>query len=46
MTTVLLTVVVFMLAVLGLGLGVALGRRSIKGSCGGCADCVCRDERS
>lgn len=46
MTTVLLAVLVFMFAVLGLGLGLVLGRGSIKGSCGGCADCICKDERS
>jgi hypothetical protein len=40
MTTILLAVPLFMLAVLGLALGVVLGRRSIKGSCGGCANCI------
>jgi hypothetical protein len=46
MTTVLLAVLVFILAVLGLALGVVLGRRSIKGSCGGCVDCICKDKRT
>lgn len=37
MTTLVLTVVVFMLAGLGLGLGVLMNRRPIAGSCGGLA---------
>lgn len=37
MTTVLLTVAVFALSALGLGLGVALGRAPVSGSCGGTA---------
>lgn len=46
MTTVVLSVLVFMLAGLGLGLGVLFGRRSIKGSCGGCVDCLGKERRS
>jgi hypothetical protein len=42
MTTILLAVPLFMLAVLGLALGVVLGHRPIKGSCGGCANCIDR----
>jgi len=37
MTTVMLTIVVFMLAALGLGLGAWLKDRPIQGSCGGVA---------
>lgn len=46
MTTVLLAILVFTLAGLGLGLGVIFGRRSIKGSCGGCVACICKEPRS
>lgn len=37
METVLMAVLVFGLAVLGLGLGLLFGREPIKGSCGGVA---------
>lgn len=37
MTTVLLTFIVFVLAMVGLGLGVLFGRAPVKGSCGGLA---------
>jgi len=45
MTTILLAVPLFMLAVFGLALGVAFGHRSIKGSCGGCTDCIDRRDK-
>lgn len=45
MTTLLLAVPLFVLAVLGLALGAFIGRPSIKGSCGGCAQCLCRTKR-
>ncbi len=40
MITVLFTMAIFLLAVLGLGVGVMLNRSPIKGSCGGCAACL------
>lgn len=42
MITVLLAVFVFLLAVLGLALGVVVGRHQVKGSCGGCVQCLCK----
>ncbi len=46
MLTVLMAVAVFLLAALGLGLGIVFGRGPIKGSCAGCARCLCRRSRS
>lgn len=44
MITMLLAVPLFLLAVGGLALGVALGRSPIQGSCGGCLRCLCRKD--
>ena len=41
MITLLLAISIFLLAGLGLGLGVVFGRQQIKGSCGGCSQCLC-----
>ena len=46
MVTVLLSMLIFLLAVLGLALGVIVNRRPIGGSCGDCADCLCRRRRT
>jgi len=40
MITVLFVVVIFLLAVLGLAVGIMLHRSPLKGSCGGCANCL------
>ena len=44
MVTFLLTLIVFVLAIAGLGLGVMLGRRPPAGGCGGCVLCLVRRE--
>ena len=40
MITVLLSVLVFLLAMLGLACGIMFGKHRLKGSCGGCALCL------
>ena len=45
MTVVLLSMLVFLLAVFGLALGIVFRRRPIRGSCGGCSECLCRKGR-
>ena len=45
MTTVLLAVVVFLLVASGLAVGFLFNRRPIKGSCGGCVNCLCTRDR-
>ncbi len=45
MTTVLFSLAIFALAVLGLGIGVLLGRCPLRGSCGGASQCLCRRKR-
>jgi len=42
MTTFLLTVVLFLLAVAGMALGLVLRRKPLGGSCGGCSNCIVR----
>lgn len=42
MTTLLIAVPLFLLAVAGLGLGLILGRRPLGGSCGNCTNCLVR----
>jgi hypothetical protein len=45
MTTIFIAVIVFMLAVAGLCVGTLAGRRPLKGSCGGCANCLTRGKK-
>jgi hypothetical protein len=45
MTTIILALFVFLLAVAGLGLGAIFGRRPIGGSCGGCVKCLVGGKR-
>jgi len=42
MMTFLIVIAVFLLAVLGLGIGVVMGRRPLGGSCGNCNECLVR----
>jgi hypothetical protein len=42
MTTILIAVPLFVLAVAGLGLGLILRRRPLCGSCGNCSACLTR----
>ena len=42
MITLLASLLVFVLAVLGLAIGVMRGRCPLRGSCGGAAECLCR----
>lgn len=46
MITLLLTVAIFMLAVMGLGIGIMFQRPQLKGSCGGCGECLCQRKKS
>lgn len=46
MTVILLSMLVFLVAALGLALGIILNRRPIRGSCGGCSECLCRKGES
>lgn len=45
MSEILIAVVVFTVAMLGLGIGVIARGKPIKGSCGGCADCVTKKKQ-
>jgi hypothetical protein len=42
MMTFLIVVPMFLLAVLGLGLGLLLRRKPLGGSCGNCSECLVR----
>ena len=46
MTTILIAVPLFVLAVAGLGLGLMLGRKPPCGSCGNCSACLVRRSES
>lgn len=46
MTTILIAVPLFVLAVAGLGLGLILGRKPPCGSCGNCSACLVRRSES
>ncbi len=46
MTTLLIAVPLFMLAVAGLALGLILRQRPLCGSCGNCSRCLLRGPRS
>ena len=46
MTTMLIAIPLFLLAVTGLGLGFILRRRPLSGSCGNCANCLVRKAES
>jgi hypothetical protein len=42
MTTILFAVPLFVLAVVGLALGVVMRQRPLAGSCGNCSECLVR----
>ncbi len=42
MTTIMVAIPVFVLAVAGLALGVIIRRRPLCGSCGNCSECIIR----
>jgi len=46
MTTMLIAVPLFLLAVIGLGFGLLLRQRPLCGSCGNCSECVMRKAKS
>ncbi len=46
MITIFFTIGIFALAVVGLGVGVISHRSPLKGSCGGCANCLCQRKQS
>ena len=46
MTTILIAIPLFLLAVAGLGLGLILRRKPPCGSCGNCSACLLRESRS
>jgi hypothetical protein len=45
MTTIILAVPLFVLAVAGLAIGVLLRQRPLCGSCGNCSECIVRKAR-
>lgn len=45
MTTLLIAIPLFLLAVAGLALGVILRQRPLCGSCGNCSECIMRKAR-
>jgi len=45
MLTLFFTLTIFLLAVAGLALGILFRRSPLKGSCGGCGDCLCRRKK-
>ncbi len=46
MTTLLISLAVFALAVPGMAIGILRDREPIQGSCGGCTKCLCRRKSS
>jgi hypothetical protein len=46
MTTILIAIPLFVLAVVGLGLGFVLRQKPLCGSCGNCSECIIRRARS
>ncbi len=46
MTTILIAIPLFALAVVGLGLGFVLRQKPLCGSCGNCSECIIRRART